>query len=229
MKKSILLFVALLTVVMVNAQTVEEIVKKYTAANKLDKMAGTSTVKITGKMSAMGMDLPVEMWMKNPDKMRMVMNMMGQEVVTIIDGKKGYTINPMTGSSAPVEMPQNQVDQNANQNIFNNYMEGYLKKGAITYQGNENVGDKPAYKLKINVDASTTLTMFIDKATNLLVKTSASTAQGNSDVTYFDYKETNGVFLPMKTITSSQGMEMVMIFEKVEVNIPMDDALFKLK
>lgn len=226
MKKSILLFVALLAVVMVNAQTIEEIVKKYTAANNLDKMAGTSSVKITGKMTAMGMDMTMEMWMKNPDKMRMVMSVMGQEVISIIDGKKGYTI---AGGAEPVEMSLSQVEQNANQNIFNNYLDGYLKKGALTYIGSENVGDKPAYKIKVVVDASTTLTMFIDKASNLLVKTSASNAEGSADITYTDYKDNQGVIIPMKTITSAQGMEMVMIFEKVEVNIPMDDSLFKLK
>ena len=44
-----------------------------------------------------------------------------------------------------------------------------------------------------------------------------------------NYTETNGVFLPMKTTISMGGMEMVTTFEKVEVNIPMDDIIFKLK
>ena len=33
----------------------------------------------------------------------------------------------------------------------------------------------------------------------------------------------------MKTTTTAQGMEFVMKFTKVEVDIPMDDSIFKIK
>ena len=33
----------------------------------------------------------------------------------------------------------------------------------------------------------------------------------------------------MKTTTSAQGMDIVMVFDKVEVNVPMEDSIFKLK
>ena len=33
----------------------------------------------------------------------------------------------------------------------------------------------------------------------------------------------------MTTTISTQGMDMVMVFTKVEVNIPMEDSVFKLK
>jgi hypothetical protein len=229
MKKSILLIVALFSFVIVNAQTIEEIVKKYTVANKLDKIGSISTIKVSGKMSVQGMDLTMDMWMKNPDKMKVVMNVMGQEAISVVNGKKGYTTNPMAGSAEPVAMTETQVEQTANQNLFNNYMEGYLKKGALTLLGNENVNDKPAFKIKVIVDANTTLTMFIDQSSYLMVKTNASSSQGTAEVLYSDFKDNNGVFLPMKTTTSTMGQEMVMIYNKVEVNIPMDDALFIVK
>jgi hypothetical protein len=229
MKKSILLIVALFSFVIVNAQTIEEIVKKYTVANKLDKIGSISTIKVSGKMSVQGMDLTMDMWMKNPDKMKVVMNVMGQEVISVINGNKGYTTNPMAGSTDPVAMTETQVQQTANQNLFNNYMEGYLKKGALTLLGSENVNDKPAFKIKVVVDANTTMTMFIDQSSYLLVKTNASSAQGTADIIYSDFKDNNGVFLPMKTTTSAMGQEMVMIYNKVEVNIPMDETLFIVK
>ena len=47
-----------------------EIVKKYTEATKLDKVANLKTIKITGNMSAMGMEMPMVMWMKNPNKIK---------------------------------------------------------------------------------------------------------------------------------------------------------------
>jgi hypothetical protein len=56
--------------------------------------------------------------------------------------------------------------------------------------------------------------------------------QGQSaivDMFFSDFKDTDGVFLPMKTTISSQGMEFVTTYTKVEVNIPMEDSIFKLK
>jgi outer membrane lipoprotein-sorting protein len=233
MKKSILLLVAVLAFVAVHAQTAEEIVKKYTVANKLDKLSGISTVKITGKMSMMGMDVPVEIWMKSPDKLKTVVNLNGQMMVTAIDGTKGYTINPMAGSTEPTEIPVSQVQQSKNSLVFNNYIEDYLKKGKLTLEGSENVGDKPAYKLKIDMEGGTSMRVFIDKGSYLMVKSTINTSQNgmdvNADIIYSDFKDNNGVFLPMKQTTSTSGMDIAIVYNKVEVNIPMEDSIFKLK
>jgi hypothetical protein len=44
-----------------------------------------------------------------------------------------------------------------------------------------------------------------------------------------DYKDFNGVILPTKTTTSASGMEFVLEFTNVEINIPMDDSIFTIK
>ena len=74
MKKLFLFTTCLLAAVMINAQTLDEIVKKYTEVNKLDKMSNFKTLKITASMSMMGQEMPLEMWMKNPNKIRTVTN-----------------------------------------------------------------------------------------------------------------------------------------------------------
>jgi len=73
---------------MLNAQTLDEIVKKYSIANKLDKVSGLSTVKITAKMSMMGMDMTMEMWMKNPNKIKTVTSVQGQDIIAVLTGKR---------------------------------------------------------------------------------------------------------------------------------------------
>jgi outer membrane lipoprotein-sorting protein len=233
MKKLILAATGLLVFTMLNAQTLDEIVKKYSIANKLDKVSGLSTVKITAKMSMMGMDMTMEMWMKNPNKIKTVTSVQGQDIIAVFDGEKGYSINPMTGSSAPVEMTPEQIKQTLNNNIFQNTLVKYLKNGQLALEGEEKVNDKPAFKIKANLDGGNTAYMFIDKGSFLLVKTSATVNQGgqtmNVDSYPSDYKETNGFLLPMKTTTSAAGMEIVMTFDKVEVNVPMEDSLFKIK
>jgi outer membrane lipoprotein-sorting protein len=233
MKKSIFVLTGLFIFILINAQSLDEIVKKYSAANKLEKISSLSTIKITAKLSMMGMEIPMELWMKNPNKIKTVTNMNGQEMVSIYDGEKGYTINPMAGSSTPIEMTPDQAKQTLNSNVFQNYMVKYLKTGQLSLEGEEKVNEKPAFKLKANIEVGNTAYLFIDKDSYLLVKTSATISQGGQSITVdsypTNYSESNGIFLPMKTTTSGNGMEMVMTFEKVEVNIPMEDSIFKIK
>jgi outer membrane lipoprotein-sorting protein len=112
-------------------------------------------------------------------------------------------------------------------------MATYFKNGQLSLEGEENVSDKPAFKIKASLDGGNTVNMFIDKESYLLVKTSATINQGGTSIiadSYMtDYADNNGVFLPMKTTTSASGMEFVISFDKVEINIPMDDTIFKIK
>jgi len=233
MKKLIFILTGLIVMSVVSAQSLEDIVNKYTAANKLDKMSGLKTLKLTGKMSMMGMEMPMEIWMKNPNKIKSVTNISGQEMVQAFNGEKGFMINPMTGSSEPVEMTPDQVQQVTRSNMFQNEIMGYLKDGKLALDGEESVNGNPAFKLKATIQEGIVTNLFIDKTTFLLVKSVINTTQQGMPITVesypSEYTETNGVMLPMKTTTSASGMEFVMTFTKVEVDIPMEDSIFNLK
>jgi hypothetical protein len=77
--------------------------------------------------------------------------------------------------------------------------------------------------------------LFIDKESYLLVKTTTDVNQGGMAMTVeavpSEYADNNGVFLPMKTTTTVGGMDMQIVttFNKVEVDIPIDDSVFKVK
>jgi outer membrane lipoprotein-sorting protein len=217
----------------INAQTLDEIVKKYTEINKLDHVATLKTIKITANLSMMGMEMPMVMWMKNPDKFKSVTTVNGQDMIQVFDGEKGYSVNPMTGSTDPVEMTPDQVKQILRSNMFQNSMANYLKNGQLALAGEDKVNDKPAYKIKATVEGGTVIDMFIDKSSYLLVKTSITASQGGMTIvvdSYLsDYTETNGVMIPMKTTTSAQGMDMIINYTKVEVDVPMEDSIFKIK
>jgi len=52
---------------------------------------------------------------------------------------------------------------------------------------------------------------------------------GENELFPSDYMETNSVFLPMKTKSSLMGMEVTTTVTNVEVDIPMEDSIFRLK
>lgn len=232
MKKTILLLSAFLLVISVNAQTINDIVKGYSAAIKQDKLATVKTIKITGKISAMGMEMPATIYLKNPNKIKTVISLSGQEMITVFDGEKGYTVNPMNGGGA-VELTGAQLKQAQSNNVFNNAVANYFQKGQLTLEGSEDVNNKPAFKLKA-MEGTTPIYLFIDKTSYLLVKTNSSVDQmgttQNVDTFLSDYTDISGVVLPKKTSMMANGMEaMNMTFDKVEVNVPIEDSIFKVK
>lgn len=234
MKKLILLFTALIAVTLVNAQSLEAIIKQYSTAMNSDKLSSIKTIKITGKMSAMGMEMPMVMQMKNPDKVKVTYSFNGMEMVSVFDGVKGYTMNPMTGSQEPVELTGSQLTQVKNNNIFTNQLQEYYKNKQLTLEGVEDVNGKPANKLKVNVEGGNPIYMFVDKGTGLIVKSTTKVDQMGTvmDVeTYMnDYTDTKGVIMPKKTVAKMNGMEAgVISFDVIEVDVPMDDTIFKVK
>lgn len=233
MKKLVFALTGLLVASVINAQSLEEIVKSYSSAMKSDKLASVTSIKITGKMSAMGMEMPMTMFMKNPNKIKVVYSFNGQDMVSVFDGEKGYMINPMAGSSEPVELTGDQLAQVQKNSAFKNELLGYFKDGKLTLEGQENVNDKPAFKLKANVGTSPVY-MFLDKSTYLLVKSSTTVDQMgtsmNVDSYMTDYVDIDGVVMPKKTTAMANGMEAAVIsFDKIEVNLPMEDSVFKVK
>jgi hypothetical protein len=233
MKKIALVLTGLIAVAVINAQSLDEIVKNFSAAMKIDQLAKVTSIKITGKVSAMGMEMPMEMSMKNPNKVRVAVSFNGQDMITVFDGEKGYMINPMMGSSDPVELTGDQLKQAQNDNKFKNELIDYFKNGKLTLEGEENVNDKPAFKLKADAGTSP-IYMFVDKGSYLLVKTNSTVDQMgtsmNVDTFMSDYTDTDGVVMPKKTTQMANGMEAAVItFDKIEVNIPMEDSVFKIK
>ncbi len=234
MKKTVLLLTVLFAVAGVNAQSLEEIVNKYSSAIKADKLASVKTIKISGKMSAMGMEMPMTMYMKNPNKIKVVYSMGGQEMASAYDGVKGYTINPMSGSNDPVEITGDQLRQVQNNNIFSNEILNYFKSGKLTLDGEENVDGKPAFRLKAESGSAGPVTLYLDKTTFLPVKSKTTTEQMGTSIEVeslmSNYMEVDGVVMPGKTTAMANGMEAgVITFEKIEVNIPIEDSVFSLK
>lgn len=227
MKKLIFIMAGLIVMASLSAQSLDEIVKKYTAANKFDKITSLKTIKITASISMMGMEMPMVMMMKNPDKIKNVTSFNGQDIIQVFDGTKGYSVNPMTGSSDPVEMTPDQVKQTQRGNVFHNYVADALSKGQLTLEGEESVKDKPAFKIKYVSDNAESY-LFIDKSSYYLVKTSTVTQGMTVDSYPSDYTETDGIVFPMKTTSSAQGMDIQINISKVEVDTPMDDSLFKI-
>jgi hypothetical protein len=54
----------------------------------LIKVANLKTIKITANMSVMGMEMPMVIWMKNPNKIKSVTSFNGQDMIQVLTEKK---------------------------------------------------------------------------------------------------------------------------------------------
>jgi hypothetical protein len=112
-------------------------------------------------------------------------------------------------------------------------MANYLKEGKLTLNGEDAVNGKPAFKIKADLDGGSSAMMFIDKSTYLITKSIANVNQGGMAMSIesfpSEYTETSGILIPMKTTTSASGMEIITTFTKVEVDVPIEDTVFKIK
>jgi hypothetical protein len=228
MKKLIFVFTGLMAFSLINAQSLEDILKKYSVAHKIDQLSNLKTIKTTSKMSVMGMEMQVERWMKNPNKTKTVTNMNGQESFQVFDGEKGYMVNNMGGTHSVIEMTPDQVKEMLRENMFENYWMNYYKDGLLALEGEEIVNKSPAFKIKATLKDGFTY-LFLEKNTYLIVKQSITGNQEGMISESFpsEYAVTNGVFLPMKIKGSFFGTEAIITVTNVEVNIPMDDSIFK--
>jgi len=242
MKRLTLLSLAIIFAVStVKSQTLEEIIRQYSAAIKKDQLANIKTAKMTGRMSVQGMDMSITRYVKSPNKLRISqkMNVSGlpfgeQETIIIFDGERGYLINSMLGPQ-PVPLTDQQLQEYQKSNILNNELLEYYNNKQITLEGSEDVNGSPAHKLKItpNIEGITSIYMFIDKNRGLITKSIVVVEQMGTQITMesfmSDYTEINGVVFPKKTVTSAMGTEIIMLIDQVEVNIPMDDDLFSVR
>ncbi|HCI54699.1 MAG TPA: hypothetical protein DFI01_02105 [Bacteroidales bacterium] len=227
MKKKVLTFLILTTCSLIgNAQTLEEIIKKQSQALKENKYDEIQTLKITGSMSQSGMTLTMTTFYKAPDKSRVVISFNGQDIIQFYDGNKGYIINPMTGNNNPQELPAEQAASMKNNSTFKSPLSRYLQEKKLTLEGTENLNNKPAFKIKA-VDGGNTFYYYIDKSTWLPVKITA-VSQGINIDTYQEWAEINGIIIPKVTRTTAGNIEIIINLEKVEVNIPLEDSLFKI-
>jgi outer membrane lipoprotein-sorting protein len=252
MKKLVFVLIGLVFGIVINAQSLNEIVMNYSAAMKIDRLASITSIKITSKMSliGMGLEMPMVTFSKNPDKVKSITSINGQDIVSVFDGEKGYSINPLSGSTNPVELTGDQLKQAQDNNAFQNDVLNYFKNGELSFVGEENVNGKPTFILQAKLKNTpnfrfidkgsylkgTPIFLFIDKESYLLIKTSTiihkkgGPIKMNYDSYMTDFVDIDGVVMPKKTTIIAGGTATgVILIDKIEVNVPMDDSIFKMK
>jgi hypothetical protein len=139
----------------------------------------------------------------------------------------------MTGATSPEVMPEAQYNSGKDQIVVGAPFINYAEKGyKAELLGTEAVGTVNAYKIKMTSPDSTSSVYFFDQVNSYLLKTIQSMEmQGqmtDNEITYSDFRQVDGYTVPYKMDMNIAGgqFQMAMTVSKVELNIPVDEAIF---
>ena len=242
MKKLLVLFVCVAGSLVARAQTADEVIDRYFAqTGGKDKWTAIKTMKATGKAKVQGMELPLTMLQKAPNKMKATATFQGMSFIQpCFDGSTGWNTNQMTmkPEKMAAEDSENMKDEAMLEDPFLNYAaKGYK----VELQGKETVEGTECHKMKLTrkptmVDGKAeenVVYYFFSVADNVPIMSRTVAKKGpakGAPVETFmsDYQEVaGGIFMPFTVTTKANGKEMMsMVMDKYETNVAIDDAEF---
>ena len=217
-------------------QTIDEVIDNHVKAiGGLDKLLAIKSVKFTGKFSGGGFEVPVTYQIKRPNMVRMDITFQGNSQIRAYDGTTGWQVNPWSGKTDPEKMPAEDEKQMREQTDIEGPLVNYKVKGyTVELMGKEDMEGSEVYKVKLTDKDGEVTYYFLDTQSYLILKETkkrkAKEKEINSETLYGNYQQVEGVTFPMsiefREVGQQQGQSGIM--EKVELNVEIDDSIFKM-
>jgi hypothetical protein len=246
MKKSILILALFCFSGFLQAQTVEEIIDQYLEnTGGAAEWAKLSSVKMEGKVSAQGMDIPIEIAQTKEGKMYMKFRLQGQEITQqAFDGTEAWGVNFMT-------MKPEKSDGETTENMkreMGDFPDPFLDLKGKGYKaellGKENVEGTECFKVKLTkkplmVDGAEVenISLYFFDTENFVPimvekEMKSGPAKGITSQTLMsDYQEVEGLYFPFSITEKAKGQPQGQAINiiKVELNPTLDPAAFAYK
>ena len=218
------------------SQEASDILKKMVDAlggkkvlEKVEDMTSSGTLELI----QMGMTGSMTMYKKEPNKVRMDIEVMGMIITQAFDGETAWGVNPQTGSSE--EMPEQQAE-NMKRMALGIDAFIYPEKYGISfaYKGKEKIEEKDYLVLEQTFSDGHKMTLYVDPKTYLTYKTKSSTVnqmgvEVEQETFESDFKKVNGMIIAHSIIIFQDGEEfMKLTITDVTVNSGLEDSLFKM-
>ena len=190
-----------------------------------------STASGTMEMASMGLS-GLTFYQKEPNKMRIDMELMGMVITEAYDGEIAWGFDPQTGSIQ--EMPAEQA-QDIKRLALGNDSILHPEKYGITYSymGKETIESQDFYVLKQAFEDGFSATLYIDAKTYLVHKTKSKAPnemgmEVDQEVFSTDYRKVEGKMVAHEIRILQDGAEFItMTFTEVAINTGLEDSLFK--
>jgi outer membrane lipoprotein-sorting protein len=234
--RAALAFLVFLTAAAASAQTVDEIIaRNLEAKGGAEKWKSVSSVKMIGRISMQGTELPLTVYAKRPNFNRQEIVLQDKQLVQAFDGTTAWMINPMMGGDTPQALPGPAAEMMRNSADFDGALVDYKAKGhTVELVGNEKLDATEVYHLKVTMKGGHVQHYYLDAKSGIELKTVADIDMGTGqkqalETEMSNYQSVNGIMIPHTVKQSVNGKPVVqMTIDKVEFNSAIDDEMFRM-
>ena len=226
------LMMAFTAVLLLSAQDVNEILDQHFEAIGQENLLKTESIQATGKAMQMGMEFPFTMINKRPDKLKMIIEVQGSQILQTVNGESVWAVNPMTGSSDPIDVTGPEADGlKENADMDGQHWNWEEKGHQLELEGTEDVDGTESYVLKLTKKNGNIDYFYIDTDSYLILKARSKTMMQGSEIEIetllSNYQEVDGFIMPFNSEQQMNGQTMITIMiDDVKVNQEVDDAIF---
>ena len=192
--------------------TAQQVIDNYAAAlGGKSKLEAVKTVKTLSTIKVMGMEIEAITLEMAPNKSKAVQKIMGQEMVQVFDGEKGY----MMQAGQRMDLPAPAIEEAKKKRLFE-----VLSYNPADFKTVEKVTEE-GKELYLLTGAGKKL--YFDTKTNLLVKSTSD----KGHMVILDYMEVDGIKFPKNLKLAMMGQNMEMTNNQVIVNKEVSAEDFK--
>jgi Outer membrane lipoprotein-sorting protein len=218
------------------AQTVDEIIAKNILAHGgIEKLKSVQTIRTSAKLSAGSFRAAVLEENKRPEKVREEFIVQRMARLRAYDGKTGWQLNPFEGRRDPELLSQDDMKDLVVDADIDGPLVDYKQKGhKAELVGHDSVEGTDCYKIKLTMKNGDIRIYYLDADSLLELKLETQTmirgAIQENETYYGDYEEVGGIYYPFAVESGRKGNpnRSQLSVEKVELNVPLDDALFSM-
>jgi hypothetical protein len=216
--------------------TVDQLVaKNIEAKGGASALRDLGTLRLSGKMLVQEgqIQLTYLQIKKRPEDVRTEASLQGMTQIEAYDGKDGWRISPFFGRKDPERMSADDVKALVEDAEMDGPLVDWKAKGnTVEYLGTEDVDGTPAHKLKVTRKNGDVSLVYLDPDHFLEIRVVTQRTRHGAyeevETDLGDYEKVGGVFVPTSIEFGSKGSpdKQRIIIDKVEGNVPVDDALF---
>src|SRR5512141_188001 len=215
--------------------TADDLIARYLkTVGGMDKISAVKSLRRVGKFNGGGgFEATYVQENTRPESVREEFTFQGMTAIQAWDGKTGWKIDPFGAKKDAEALSEDEMRAILVDADFDEPLVNYKEKGnKVELAGMDQVEGTDVYKLKVTLKNGDTRTYYLDTDYFVPIKVDDKRTIRGSDqefeTTLGDYKEVAGWFVPFSIETGRKGDQNKAKFtwEKVEANVPLDDARF---
>jgi hypothetical protein len=228
--------VVLLAAVTAQAQTVDDVVRRYLEARGgIVKLHSVQSLRLTGTMELPGVTAPFLLELARPGRMRTEFTVQGEKGVRAWDGKNAWEQLPLPGERPRPMSPEDAAEARAQADVDLSPLVDATAKGyTIELVGRDRLPGGDTWKLLVRGNDVPARTLQIDAKTHLVVQTLDTRTVEGQKVEFVtdvgDYRSVSGLVFPHRIDVGPKGSpeHQSLVIQRIEINPPLDPARFAM-